>query len=337
MLTLRKSDNMAAEASPARSILFPLMLLAILFAGSTPDLASPHSPPNFVSSVPPQQPYAAQPGEVRTVYVAVTEKDGTPIPNLEPEDFSVSENKESRQVVEVASAPQTPLILCLLVDSSGSERGNPSRGKNLGMVFRFLTKAITESDKAFIVSFNDDSSRVTGITNRLSELRTGIIKIANSEPRGSTALYDSLTESIKAMPSDQTVRKIVIVLGDFEDNVSRISLEKTVSYVRQSSASVFALVESDSSAHDRHNQKRGWEAAQRITKESGGLAFNFESSNDLETAFRKLQSVLRPTYIIRYRATENLKNGKSPPPKVDVPGRNALVLVTNVPTPAVPK
>jgi len=80
--------------------------------------------------------------------------DGSPRSNstrntdLRLEDFSVLENREPQQVLEVLSASSAPLVMCVLADSSGSERQNVSRNKNLEILSRFLATVITQSDNA---------------------------------------------------------------------------------------------------------------------------------------------------------------------------------------------
>ena len=329
----RRTSRASIQFTLSR-ILFHSVL--VLLATSALAFASPQAPAISAPITAQQQPSGAPSEEVKAVYVTVAEQDGTPISNLKLADFSIVENKKSQPIVEVTSAVDIPLVLCLLVDMSGSARGNLSRNKDWPILFRFLIQSIGPSDRAFIEWFNDESRRVTRITNNASELRIGLTEIANLEPRGSTALYDSILDSIAAMHSNQLDRRIVLVIGDFQDNVSHISLEKTVTAVRQSGASVFALIEAQSSDHHGRDQKHASEAAARIVRESGGFEFTFQSPTELENALKKLRLLLRPTYRITYRTNTTPKNGKLLTPTLEVPGRNAIILVASTPTTSAP-
>jgi VWFA-related protein len=298
-------------------------------------IASQQAPSISQPSAVHPQASVAQPDDVRTVYVVVTEKDGTPIPDLRLEDFSVLENREPQQVLEVSSASSAPLVMCVLVDSSGSERQNVSRNKNLEILSRFLATVITQSDNALIVTFNEDFYRLTGITNSLSELRAGLGKIARTQPRGSTALYDGMYACAGAMSKKQNDRKTILVFSDFEDNTSHYSLEKTVAHVRETGVSVFAFVESEPSA-SKKSRKRGWETATQIAHESGGLALSFESPRDLEAALGHLQLFLRTSYVLKYRATGRPDKAKVVPLKIDVQRKGVSIFAPQSRPPATP-
>jgi len=135
------------------------------------------------------------------------------------------------------------------------------------------------------------------------------------------------------MSSDRSSRKITFCVGDFEDNVSEHSLEKTVEYVRNSGVAVFPLVEYDSYERNRHprDSERGLKVAHRIADESGGFAATFESPAGLQTAFDKLRQILRNSYTLEYQATASDHSNKKTlqRPKVTAPGRkDAAVLVS---------
>jgi hypothetical protein len=93
------------------------------------------------------------------------------------------------------------------------------------------------------------------------------------------------------MSSDRSSRKIISCVGDFEDNASEHSLEKTVEYARNSGVAVFPLVAYDSYELNRHprDTERGVKVAHRIAGESGSFASTFESPAGLQTAFDKLR------------------------------------------------
>jgi VWFA-related protein len=225
--------------------LFPVGSSSDLPASLIRTPGSPQTPPKPSPATPQQPSDAMQAGEVRKVYVAVAGRDGTPRENLQLEDFLVTENGEPQRILGVTSAAATPLVLGILVDWSLSARNRPLVRDELELLWRFLKAAITKSDKALAVAFDDVPRRVSGITNNLPKLHAGLAEISNASPRGSTALYDSLMEVSSDIAKDSNARKIVVVLSDFEDNTSRSSLEKTLPRVVETGVTVFTLFESN--------------------------------------------------------------------------------------------
>jgi len=274
----------------------------------------------------------AQYSSLKTVYAAVLDKNQNPITDLKREDFLVLEKAHPAEIVGISSASTVPLLIGVAIDSSGSVGRNLQRGKELDVLYRSLRSTLTSSDRAFVAAFNDETFHLTGITGNISELRNGIQTLANSQARGSTALYDALIDVIGVMSSDRSSRKIIFCVGDFADNVSKHSLEKTVEYVRNSGVAVFPLVEYDSYERNRHprESERGLKVAHRIADESGGFAATFESPASLQTAFDKLRQILRSSCTLEYKATANHSNKKTlQRPKVTAPGRkDAAVLVS---------
>lgn len=270
----------------------------------------------------------------RIAYVEVTEADGTPIPNLKSQDFSALEKGYPVEIVSVSSASSVPLLIGVTIDSSGSVGRDLQRGKELEVLYRYLPTALTSSDKAFVTAFNDEPLHLTAITGNISELRNGIQKLANSAPRGSTALYDALIDAIGVMASDRASRKLIVCVGDFEDNVSRHTLEKTLESIRSSGVAVFPLLEYDSYQHSRHPREteRGIKVARQIASESGGFVSTFESPAQLQTALEKLQQILRTSYMLQYKSAAELANKKAPPqPKITLVGRNNITVLVTVP------
>jgi Ca-activated chloride channel family protein len=299
----------------------------------TPGL--PQTPPNSSPAIPQQPSDATQSGDVRKVYVAVAGRDGTPTENLRLEDFLVTENGEPQQILGVSSAAATPLVLGILVDWSLSARNKPLVRDELELLWQFLKAAITKSDKALVVAFDDVPRRVCGITNDLSKLHAGMAEISNASPRGSTALYDSLAEVSSDIAKDSNARKIVVVLSDFEDNTSRSSLADTLPRVIETRVTVFTLFESHEPG-SRKAETNGWRTARLIAKESGGFAYSVKASANLAAALNQLLVALRSSYLVEYRAAGRANKHKVVPLKVEVRRAGTSVFAPEYRGPAAP-
>jgi VWFA-related protein len=304
--------------------LFPVGSSSDLPASSIRTPGTTQTPPKPGPAIPQQPSDATQSGEVRRVYVAVAGRDGTPTENLRLEDFLITENGEPQQILGVTSATATPLVLGILVDWSLSARNTPLVRDELELLWQFLKTAITKSDQALVVAFDDVPRRVSGITNDLPKLQAGLAEISNASPRGSTALYDSLVEVSSNIAKAGNARKIVVVLSDFEDNASRSSLEKTLPRVVDTGVAVFTLFESNELGSGKAETK-GWRTARLIAKETGGFAYSVKASANLAAALNQLLVALRSSYLVEYRAAGRPNRHNVVPLKVEVRGAGATV------------
>ena len=62
--------------------------------------------------------------KVINIFATVRDKDGKIIPNLTKDDFTLSEDGRPQEIKYFTQQTDLPLILGLLVDTSGSERRN---------------------------------------------------------------------------------------------------------------------------------------------------------------------------------------------------------------------
>jgi Ca-activated chloride channel homolog len=271
--------------------------------------------------------------EVRAVYVFAVGEDGTVLTDLKRGDFQVLENDHEREVVDASPAPPFPIVIALSVDTSGSERYDQARIGKLNVLYHFLTHTLSTADKGLISTFNEDFFFETRLTGDTAELRQGILKVADTPRRGSTAVYDSIVGSIEALSKEQNSCKFVLVLSDFEDNVSRTSLEKTIRAVQKAGVPVFPLLEISST--DRAKHPRGLVAARKVARESGGAVFGAEPPEDLGKSLAALRLAIRSAYLVKYRTAaappDTQKKEKPRTLQVALPGRKTLFVVVEGP------
>jgi Ca-activated chloride channel family protein len=309
--------------------LYVISLMTLLV--SSVGTAGGHSPAATQKAVAP----ASDPeqSEVRTVYVSAVGKDGKVLADLKRGDFQVFENDQEREVVDASPAPPLRFVIALTVDTSRSEHYDQARIGKLNVLYRFLTQTLSTTDKGLISTFNSDFFFETRLTADAAELRKGILKVADTPRRGATAVYDSIVGSIEALSKEQDSFKFVLVLSDFEDNVSRNSLEKTIRAAQQAGAPVFPLMESSST--DRAKHAHVLEAARKVARESGGVVFDADPPEDLGKSLAMLQLATHGAYIVKYRTgagPPNSKKKEKPPTlQVALHGKKTLFVVVEGP------
>jgi len=171
----------------------------------------------------------------------------------------------------------------ILADTSGSRRDDPSLPGHYDALNSFLSKLPGSEDRAYVVAFNDSPFAMSDPTADPAALSTDFENLKKSRRFGSTALYDAIKASAKANFFGRPGRHIIIV-GDWEDNSSRASLEVTSTIAQKSAAAVYAIVDGGrGSSNNTKTHKRGLQAAERITKETGGFLCDVEDKRFCES------------------------------------------------------
>ncbi len=152
--------------------------------------------------------------------------------------FTVTENGESRQVlaVEPLAAERAPLDVVLLVDTSGSMRGEPIvHARDAAGAF---VDMLAPSDEISVVSFASSVAVVSGFTSDKALLRQ---VIAGLEARGETALYDGIRRSAALLAERGNRDAVIVLLSDGGDTASSGTLDDAVAALEQSGIPLFAV------------------------------------------------------------------------------------------------
>ena len=146
------------------------------------------------------------------VFATVTDAQGRLVPDLKQDDFEVRDNGKP-QPITVFSSESQPITVVLMIDRSGSQRGN----------FR-LTEAAAEQfvrrmlpdDKARIGSF---AQKVKIDPETFTSNQEELVRIIRTELQevGPTPLWNAVTDAITALVG-QDGRRVVLVFTDGGDN-----------------------------------------------------------------------------------------------------------------------
>jgi hypothetical protein len=145
-----------------------LTALASVFGGTA--LWAQDNPPTFSTSV-----------KVINIFATVRDKDGKIIPNLTKDDFTLSEDGRPQEIKYFAQQTDLPLILGLLVDTSGSERRNIPTERDAS--YKFLEKVMRpEKDKAFLIHFDREVELLQDLTSSRARLEKALDLLQASQP-----------------------------------------------------------------------------------------------------------------------------------------------------------
>lgn len=225
-----------------------------------------------------------------------------------------------QEVIDVSSTEAAPLVVGILIDASGSTVLGNHREEKLQAISKFLPTLIGKSDEAFIAAFNDDFYIITRNSNDVTVLQKGMkTVIEEMTPRGSTALYGSLVTATSLMQI-KGKRKIILVLSDFQDNVSENSFNNAISLLQKTGTALFVLQDMLYSRRNFKKQQEGQKLGQQAALQTGGASYKVDSDEAMANSLKQVQLILRNSYAVKYRDKTHSKEGKNVVLRITVKG-----------------
>jgi Ca-activated chloride channel homolog len=248
------------------------------------------------------------------VLFTVLTKQNKIVANLNSENFRVFDDEAPQEIRFFNRQTNLPLRVGLLLDTSNSIRDRLKFEQQAAI--DFLYNVIRrDKDQAFLMTIDDEPEMVQGFTDDLDKLRDVILK---QRAGGGTALYDAIYqgcgELLKLPPAvgnDTDLRRVMVVISDGDDNLSRHSRGEALDIAQRAGIVIYTISTStnwilpDQEAHgDVSNRKylkdEGDKVLQQFSDESGGRAFFPYRVDDLAQAFAYIGDELRLQYSLAY-------------------------------------
>jgi Ca-activated chloride channel homolog len=236
------------------------------------------------------------------LHTTVLDDRGKFVDGLKPENFRVFEDKVE-QKLSLFKREDVPVSMGLVIDNSGSMRDKRPRMNEAALT---LVQTSNPQDQVFVVNFNDDFylDLDEDFTNSIPELKQALERI---DARGSTALYDAIIGSLDHLKKGAKDKKVLLVVTDGEDNISRNSLEQTIHEIQKTNVVIYTIgLLSD---EDKKYRKRASRALKEIATASGGVAFFPESVDDVHNICLQVAHDIRNQYTLGYYPTNSKKDG----------------------------
>ena len=171
--------------------------------------------------------------ELVSVDVLVT--DGrSPIAGLTAADFELTDNG-APQTVEQIYVEQLPLNVVMVLDSSGSVRGERLRALKAGALT--VIDRLRPRDRAALVSFSHRLDLRAALTADTATLRRSVDTL---DADGSTALRDAAFAAL-ALRTAEATRTLVLLFSDGLDTSSILSEDRVIEIARRSDAIVYTI------------------------------------------------------------------------------------------------
>jgi len=236
------------------------------------------------------------------VPVTITDPMNRLVTGLEKENFQLFEGNASQEIRSFSSE-DAPVSLGVIFDSSGSMSSKMDRAKEAVVEF---FKTANPQDEFFMITFSDEPEAVSDFTNSVDEIQN---KLVFAVPRRRTALLDAIYMGISKMRQAKYAKKALLIISDGGDNHSRYTENEIKSLVKEADVMIYAI-----GIYDRYasalEERLGPQLLTEISELTGGRAFTIDNPNDLADVATKIGVELRNQYVLGYKPTKVVRDGK---------------------------
>ena len=216
--------------------------------------AAAPAPANPATSQGAATPTLSANAKVVTLPVTVRDKKGQIVRNLTKDDFDLQDDHQPQSILYLTQQTDLPLSLCLLVDTSVSQRNFLELERPASK--SFLDQMVTNKDRGCVIHFDRDVELLQDLTADHGRLESALQLLqtvvsqqqlpGRDDPdrtsRSADAqLYDSIFLASDELMSKQTGRKAVVILSDGVDRGSKESLGSAIEAAQQSNTIVYAI------------------------------------------------------------------------------------------------
>ena len=213
------------------------LALVVVGLGGSPLVLSGQQPGTAQEPEDGQQAFRFTTGvELINVTATVTDTRGRFVPNLEKEDFLVYEDGELQEVTYFSNE-RVPISLGIVLDTSGSMEGEKMFAAREALD-RFLYDLLGPEDEIFLYRFSYQPTLVHGWTSDRDRLSRAMRSI---RPRGGTALYDAVADSVPMADEGVHRKKAIVLISDGNDTNSETDLRDVQQLIRETEVLVYAI------------------------------------------------------------------------------------------------
>ncbi len=192
------------------------------------------------------QPIRVQVNEV-VVPVTVTDDKGRFVTNLDKEDFQIFDQNKEQKIEFFTRERNQPVVVGFLLDLSNNSRNQWKSWQNSAeeMVLQMLPDSKPEMKKRFsgyLIGYGNTAELMVDTT---SESEPIVEKIRKLKPGGGSAFYDAIyyacttRKLVEGEPVEP--RRIIIVIGDGNDNSSSHTLDEVLELAQRNLVTIYGI------------------------------------------------------------------------------------------------
>jgi VWFA-related protein len=234
------------------------------------------------------------------LHATVRDQQGRLLTNLDRSAFAVFEDG-TPQVITSFRREDVPVAMGIVIDNSGSMR---DKRASVAAGVMNLIRASNPADEVFVVNFGTEPYLDQDFTSDPVLLQSALQRFST---QGTTALYDAIVASAAHLRrSARLDKKVLLVITDGQDNVSRETLRETVYGLQQdkNGAVLYAI-----GLRSEDLQRSGTQALETLAASTGGVAFFPQTLGEVDDITRSIAHAVRSQYGIGYKSTNPRATG----------------------------
>jgi Ca-activated chloride channel family protein len=235
----------------------------------------------------------------------VTDKKGRFVTDLDQSAFKILDNRKPQTILGFNRESNLPLRIGILIDTSNSVRDRLRFEQEAAIEF-IKSVLKEENDKAFLVSYDTQPELAVDFTHDTEKIAKGVRGLRAG---GGTALYDAIYFACRdKLPEDsppEQFRRALVILGDGDDNGSRVSREQALEMAHRAEGVIFTI-----STNRTGVRADGDKVLQRFSEQTGGLSFYPFQATDLSQSFANIANELRYQYFLLYAPNPFVSDGR---------------------------
>ena len=239
------------------------------------------------------------------VNVTVTDPYDRIVTGLEQDNFEVFDDKVAQKIVSF-STEDAPISVGLIFDSSGSMSDKIEKSKQAALQF---FKTSNPQDEFMLIHFNERPNLISGFTSKFENLQDRMLFV---KAGGKTALLDAIYLGLSEMKKATTNRRALLVISDGGDNHSRYTETDIKRAVKESDVQIYCVgvFEPLASRTRTPEEAGGPNLLSELADVSGGRLFSVEDAGELPDIAEKISIELRNQYVIGYKPSNLVRDGR---------------------------
>jgi Ca-activated chloride channel family protein len=227
-----------------------------------------------------------------SVFVNVTDRNGSIVGGLTREDFALTEDGRPQQISVFERQSELPLNLTLAIDTSGSVRKDMAEEADAAR--RFVHAILRAQDQMSLLQFATDVRELTPFTNKEAQVDRGL-----SQLRGdfATALYDAIVLGSDRLGPKEG-RKVLVLVSDGGDTAKSSTYAQALEEALRNEVMIYSIIDVPIEA-SAGRDLGGEHALITLAEQTGGKSF-YVSNGGLDKAFARVSDDLRTQYLIGY-------------------------------------
>lgn len=239
-----------------------------------------------------------------TLLVTVETTEKKSLPSLQRDEFELLEDGVPQKIESLVQEVRTPLRMVVLLDISSSVRNRLKFEQEATL--RFFREVLRPGDQIAFYAFNHDVVMRQDMTGDLKQLEAATQGL---KAKGGTAVYDAVYQAAQKLGRENG-RRIIILVSDGSNTISRVSQAKAIDEVRRSEAVLYGIYSAAQTSYDNFMTPRGRFTLQALCNETGGRVFPGSTVDELIAGFGQLTIELRSQYKLSYYSNNDAQDGK---------------------------